>query len=132
MKRAVVYLLIAVVVAVGSALQAQACGDKSAPRNSGSSSFTGERMGKFLAGLDLTDQQKAQVQALMQKQRDAFKSGDKEQIKAAMAAFRQELEGILTDAQKAKLAELKGWFAGKAGEWKGRFGGRGGCHKKSS
>jgi Spy/CpxP family protein refolding chaperone len=134
MKRVIAYAVLAVAFVFVTALQAEACG-KNKPGNGGSSSFAGERGGKFLAGLNLTDEQKAQAQALMQKQREAFKSGDKEQIKAAMVAFRQGLESILTADQKAKLAEMKGQFQGKMGDFKGRFGGEGrfgGCQKKGS
>lgn len=137
MKRVIAYAALAVAFVFVTALQAQAC-DKNKPSNGGSGSFAGGRGGQFLAGLNLTDEQKAQVQALMQKQQAAFKGGDKEQMKAAMVAFRQGLESILTADQKSKLAEMKGQFQGKAGEWKGRFGGEGkgrfggGCQKKGS
>ncbi|GEM_PF-2884413 len=134
MRRVSACAVLAVAFVLVTALQAQAC-DKNKPSNGGSSSFAGERMGQFLAGLDLTAEQKAQAQALMQKQQEAFKSGDKEQMKAAMVAFRQGLESILTADQKTKLAGMKGQFQGKAdgrfgGEGKARFGG--GCQKKGS
>jgi Spy/CpxP family protein refolding chaperone len=129
MKRVIAYAVLAVAFVFVTALQAEACG-KNKPSNGGSSSFAGERGGQFLAGLNLTDEQKAQAQALMQKQQEAFKSGDREQMKAAMVAFRQGLESILNADQKAKLTEMKGQFQGKMGGGKGRFGG--GCQKKGS
>ncbi|MDK1032063.1 MAG: hypothetical protein QGD94_08665 [Planctomycetia bacterium] len=72
----------------------------------------GKGPGKFL---DLTDDQKAAMKALVAQLREAHKAGDKDKIKKLRAGFAD----ILTEEQRAKLKEMR---AKRRGQHKGKRG----------
>lgn len=74
----------------------------------------GFRGGKFADALDLTDEQKAQVQSILEAGRDKITSlrGDRERLKAFFEEQKAKLDAVLTPEQKARLEELrKKWRA---------------------
>ncbi len=67
-----------------------------------------------LNALDLTDPQKAQIEAILEESREKMDSlrGDREKMKAFFEGQKVKLDAILTPAQKAKLDGLrKQWKA---------------------
>lgn len=62
-----------------------------------------KRAERWQKELNLTDDQKKQVTALIEKKVTAMRSGDKEKAKQARQDFRTELKQILTPEQQEKL-----------------------------
>ena len=74
----------------------------------------GERPAPF-GGLDLSDEQKAEIQRIRQEMREQMQSSREngtrpsaDEIKQLREQVRERIQGVLTDAQKAQLDELKG------------------------
>jgi Spy/CpxP family protein refolding chaperone len=61
------------------------------------------RFGQILLSLNLSDQQKAQIRAIMQNARQQSQNADRETRRANMQAAFKKIDGVLTPAQSQKL-----------------------------
>lgn len=74
----------------------------------------GRRAGeRFLENLNLTDEQKPKVQAIMKEQREALqaardKQATREEMKAIQAQTHEKLKGVLTEEQMKKVENARG------------------------
>ena len=91
---------------------------------------TGRRLGaaprmflqRLVSELDLTDEQRERVEQVFRRNLPRLRAarGDRERFRAVRRQMREELDGVLTPQQRAKLEELKqrerGVQRGRAGE----------------
>lgn len=74
----------------------------------------GRRAGeRFLENLNLTEEQKPKVQAIMKEQREALqtardKQATREEMKAIQAQTNEKLKGVLTEEQMKKVENARG------------------------
>jgi multidrug efflux system membrane fusion protein len=93
----------------GASSGTEAAGASGAPGQGGGGGHGAGRMQAMLQQLDLTPQQKAQADPILADMREkvAAAGDDPDARRAAMRDGMQALSAILTDAQKAKLAQLR-------------------------